>query len=51
MKEALEHYRKAQSYEKTHTDFIGKFYKDKAALLSQGLSEEDLSILLDLLVS
>ena len=51
MKEALEYYRKAQSYEKTHTVFVEKFYKDKDALLAQGLSEADLSILLDLLVS
>ena len=47
---AIEHYRKAQETENRHSDFIDKFNKDRNALLSQGLSEEDLSIMLDLLV-
>ena len=48
--QAIEHYQKAQSFEKSHTDFIEKFNKDRKALLSQGITTEDLNILLDLLV-
>lgn len=47
---AIEHYRKAQESEKRHSDFITKFNKDRNALLAQGLSEEYLNIILDLLV-
>ena len=47
---AIEHYRKAQETENRHSDFIDKFNKDRNTLLAQGLSEEDLSIMLDLLV-
>ena len=41
---------KAQEYEKNHTNFLHVFYKDKEALLSRRLSEEDIRIVLDLLV-
>lgn len=47
---AIEHYQKAQSYEESHTTFIKKFNKDKQALLTLGLTLEDLNIMLDLLV-
>jgi len=47
---AIEYYRKAQETEKRHSDFISKFNKDRNTLLAQGLSEEDLNIMLDLLV-
>ena len=48
--QALEHYRQAESFEKNHSDFTEKFNKDKNALLAQGLTEEDIQIMLDLLV-
>ena len=48
--QAIKHYRKAQSYEESHTAFIEKFNKDKQALLTLGLTQEDLNIMLDLLV-
>jgi tetratricopeptide (TPR) repeat protein len=50
IREAVRHYLKAQEYEKNHTNFLHVFYKDKEALLSRGLSEEDIRIVLDLLV-
>ena len=46
---AIEHYQQAQSFEKSHTVFLEKFNKDKNALLSLGLMEEDIQIMLDLL--
>ena len=47
--QAIEHYLKAQSFEKSHTAFVEKFNKDKTALLALGLLEEDLQIMLDLI--
>ena len=47
---AIEHYRKAQEAEKSHSDFIGKFNNDRQTLLTLGLEEEELNIMLDLLV-
>ena len=46
--EAVKFYVQAQSFEKSHTDFIGKFYKDKTTLLGFGLTEDDLRIMMDL---
>ena len=46
---AIEHYQQAQSFEKSHTVFLEKFNKDKNALLSLGLMEEDIQIMFDLL--
>ena len=48
--EAIAHYRKAQDSEKDHSAFIERFYKDKEVLLIQGLSEEDIRIMLDLII-
>jgi len=48
--QAIEHYQRAQSFEKSHTAFIEKFSKDKKALLAVGLTEIDIQIMLDLLV-
>ena len=48
--QAKEHYLKAQEAEKSHSDFLEKFNQDKKTLLAQGLSEEDLSVMTDLLV-
>jgi tetratricopeptide (TPR) repeat protein len=48
--EAITHYRKAQEKEKDHSTFIERFYKDKEVLLSQGLNEEDIRIMLDLII-
>ena len=50
IREAVKNYLKAQEYEKNHTNFLNVFNKDKEALLSRGLSEEDIRIVLDLLV-
>ena len=50
IREAVQSYLKAQEYEKNHTNFLNVFNKDKEALLSRGLSEEDIRIVLDLLV-
>ena len=47
---ALEHYRKAHEQVKSHSDFIALFNEDKEVLLAQGLAEEDLDVMLDLLV-
>ena len=49
MQEALTYYRLAQSTEKSHATFIEKFNKDRESLKSQGLTDEDLNIVLDLL--
>ena len=48
--EAKEHYLKSQEAEKSHSDFLDKFNQDKKTLLEQGLSEEDLQVMMDLLV-
>ena len=48
--QAIQHYQQAQSSEKSHSDFIEKFNKDRNVLLTQGLTEEDLQIMLDLLL-
>ena len=48
--EAIAHYRKAQENEKDHSAFIERFYKDKEVLLAQGLEEEDIRIMLDLII-
>ena len=50
MKKAIQHYQLAQTYAKSHTDFIEKFNKDKNILLAKGLQEEEIQIMLDLLV-
>ena len=50
IKQAVVHYQKARSFEESHSAFIKKFEKDKNALLAQGLNEEDIRIILDLLV-
>ena len=50
MQEAIRYYQQAQSFEKSHTAFIEQFNKDRKELIAQGLSMEDLNILLDLLV-
>ena len=50
IQEALKHYQKAQAFEKSHSAFIVKFNKDMETLLGQGLTEEDIRIMLDLLV-
>ena len=50
IQEALVHYQKAHAMESNHTAFIDKFNKDKATLLSLGLTIEDLQIILDLLL-
>ena len=47
---AVQHYRLAETYEKSHTDFVEKFNKDRKVLLAQGLTEDDMLIMLDLLV-
>ena len=49
IKQSIELYQKAQSFEKSHTMFIEKFNKDKNALLAQGITHEDILIMLDLL--
>ena len=38
------------AFEESHSAFIKKFEKDQNALLAQGLNEEDIRIMLDLLV-
>ena len=48
--QAIQHYQQAQSSEKSHSNFIEKFNKDRNVLLTQGLTEEDLQIMLDLLL-
>lgn len=48
--QAIEFYQRAQSFEESHTAFVEKFNKDKKALLTLGLTEEDIQIMLDLLV-
>ena len=48
--DAIAHYRKAQESEKDHSAFIERFYKDKEVLMAQGLSEEDIHIMLDLII-
>ena len=48
--QAIQHYQQAQSSEKSHSDFIEKFNKDRNVLLTLGLTEEDLQIILDLLL-
>lgn len=48
--EAITHYRKAQEKEKDHSTFIERFYKDKEVLMAQGLDEEDIRIMLDLII-
>ena len=50
IKAAIEHYQKAQAFEQNHSAFIEKFNKDKKTLLAQGLTQEDIKIMLDLLV-
>ena len=50
IKQAVVHYQKARSFEESHSAFIKKFEKDQNALLAQGLNEEDIRIMLDLLV-
>ena len=50
MKQAIEYYRQAQAAEKSHAAFIEKFNKDRETLKAQGLNDEDLNIVLDLLV-
>ena len=50
MKQAIEYYRHAQAAEKSHAAFIEKFNKDRETLKAQGLNDEDLNIVLDLLV-
>ena len=47
---AVQHYHLAETYEKSHTDFVEKFNKDRKVLLAQGLTEDDILIMLDLLV-
>lgn len=48
--QAVEHYRQAQSHEESHTAFVEKFNKDRPALLSLGLTDEDLMIMQELVV-
>ena len=48
--QAIQHYQQAQSSEKSHSDFIEKFNKDRNVLLTLGLTEEDLQSILDLLL-
>ena len=48
--QAIQHYQQAQSSEKSHSDFIEKFNKDRNVLLTLGLTDEDLQIILDLLL-
>ena len=50
MQEAIAHYLQAQAFEESHTAFLEKFNQDKNVLLEQGMNEEDLCILMDLLV-
>jgi hypothetical protein len=50
IKQAIVHYQRARSFEENHTAFIKKFEKDQNALLAQGLTEEDIRIMLDLLL-
>ena len=50
IKQAIVHYQKARSFEESHSAFIKKFGKDRNALLAQGLKEEDIRIMLDLLI-
>ena len=50
MQEAINHYQKAQSFFNRHGDLVKAFMKDKADLLQLGISEEELSIVLDLLL-
>ena len=50
IQEALHHYRSAQKFFEYHGEFIESFQKDKSTLLQMGVSEEDLSIVLDLLI-
>ena len=50
IKQAIVHYQKARSFEESHSAFIKKFQKDQQALLAQGLKEEDIRIMLDLLI-
>ena len=50
IRQAIVHYQKARSFEKSHSAFIKEFKKDQNALLAQGLNEEDIRIMLDLLI-
>jgi len=50
IKQAIAHYQKARSFEESHSAFIKQFKKDQQALLAQGLNEEDIRIMLDLLI-
>lgn len=50
MPEAIRYYRLARENERSHSAFIRKFEADTAELLAQGLTPEDLHIVLDLLV-
>lgn len=49
IKEAIEPYRRAESYCKTHDDFVNVFYNDRNALRKQGISDQDIYITLDIL--
>lgn len=48
--QAIEHYQKAQSFEKNHSAFIEKFHNDMNTLQTLGLTKENIQIMLDLLV-
>lgn len=50
MQEALNHYRRAQSFFNSHGELVKAFMKDKEDLLHLGISEEELAIVLDLLL-
>jgi tetratricopeptide (TPR) repeat protein len=49
-KDAITYYQTSKSFEESHSAFLEKFNKDKNTLLKQGLSHEDIQIMLDLLV-
>ena len=50
IKDAIVFYQTSRSFEESHSAFIAKFNKDKNSLLKQGLTNEDIQIMLDLLV-
>ncbi len=50
IEKAVEHYKKSQELCKSHSDFISLFNEDKPQLITIGITEEDIHILLDLLI-
>ncbi len=51
IRQAISAYQKAQAFFKSHGELVRTFMKDKEDLLQAGLSEEELSIVLDLLLT